>query len=229
MFKPAKIDRLPKMNFRYRLLKVENEWYLMEVDRPIIITYFLPWFTYFIPHKGYQLTEDEVEAIAPKVLERDKNILSSQTKAGISTLGAGSLAVLLGRAFPIEDYLYFTSHLLNLVLMILVLCIAFGIRIWISIGKKESVIRPSKKANRIYCRPVRFRLLLKNLLLVTLASFLSSVTFYFVLSTSRPNLLFHVALFAFSLIFLSHGNLLLYASGEDYKAKIKNRKNNIQS
>lgn len=148
MFKPAKIEYLPKMNFRYRLLKVENEWYLMEVDRPIITSYFLPWFTYFVPHKSYQLTEDEVEAIAPKVLEGDKNMLSTQTKVGISTLGAGSLAVLLGRAFPIEDYLYFTSHLLNLVLMILVLCIAFGIRIWISIGKKESVIKPSKKAKK---------------------------------------------------------------------------------
>lgn len=155
MFKPAKIDRLPKMNFRYRLLKVENEWYLMEVDRPIIITY-------FIPHKAYQLTEDEVEVLAPKVLERDKKMTSSQTKAGISALGAGSLAVLLGRAFPIEDYLYFTSHLLNLVLMVVVLCIAFGIRIWISIGRKDTVIKPSKKANRIYCRPVRFRLLLKK-------------------------------------------------------------------
>ena len=221
MFKPAKIDRLPKMNFRYRLLKVGNEWYLKEVDRPIIITYFLPWFVYFIPHKAYLLTEDEVEAIAPKVLERDKNIFSTQTKAGISALGAGSLAVLLGRAFPIEDYLYFSSHLLNLVLMVVVLCIAFGIRIWISIGKKETVRKTSTKANRIYCRPVRFRLLLKNLLLVTLALFLSSVTFYFVLSTSKPNLISHVALFAFSLVFLSHGNLLLYASGEDYKAKVK--------
>lgn len=129
MFHPAKIDRLPKMNFRYRLLKVENEWYLMEVDRPIVTSYFLPWFTYFVPHKGYQLTEDEVQTIAPKVLERDKNTLSTQTKAGISALGAGSLAVLLGRAFPIEDYLYFSSHLLNLVLMILVLCIVVGLRI----------------------------------------------------------------------------------------------------
>ena len=221
MFKPAKIEYLPKMNFRYRLLKVENKWYLMEVDRPIITSYFLSWFTYFVPHKAYQLTEDEVEAIAPKVLERDKNIFSTQTKAGISALGAGSLAVLLGRAFPIEDYLYFSSHLLNLVLMVVVLCIAFGIRIWISIGKKETVRKPSKKANRIYCRPVRFRLLLKNLLLVTLALFLSAVSFCFVLSTSKPNLILHVALFAFSLVFLSHGNLLLYASGEDYKAKVK--------
>lgn len=162
MFQPAKIERLPKMNFRYHLLKVDGAWYLMEVDRPIIITYFLPWFVYFIPHKAYQLTEAEVEVLAPKVFERDKYIISSQSKAGISALGAGSLAVLLGRAFPIEDYLYFSSHLLNLVLMVVVLCIAFGIRIWISIGRKDTVIKPSKKANRIYCRPVRFRLLLKK-------------------------------------------------------------------
>jgi len=221
MFQPVKIEYLPKMNFRYRLLKVENEWYLMEIDRPIVTSYFLPWFTYFVPHKAYQLTEDEVQTIAPKVLERDKNILSSQTKAGISALGAGSLAVLLGRAFPIEDYLYFSSHLLNLVLMILVLCIVIGLRIWLSTRKIETVMIASQKANRIYCRPVKFRIVLRNLLLVTLALFLSAVSFCFVLSTSKPNLILHVALFAFSLVFLSHGNLLLYASGEDYKAKVQ--------
>jgi len=221
MFKPAKIDRLPKMNFRYRLLKVENEWYLMDVDRPIIITYFLPWFTYFIPHKGYQLTEDEVEAIAPKVLKRDKNILSTQTKAGISTLGAGSLAVLLGRAFPIEDYLYFTSHLLNLVLMILVLIIAFGIRIWISIGKKESVIKPSKKAKKMYCRPAKFRIVLRNLLLLIVPLFLSSAMIYSVLSKIEPNLIVHMVLFVTSFMYLASAILGLYAPGEDYKAKIK--------
>ena len=221
MFKPAKIDRLPKMNFRYRLLKVENEWYLMEVDRPIITSYFLPWFTYFVPHKGYQLTEDEVEAIAPKVLEGDKNMLSTQTKVGISTLGAGSLAVLLGRAFPIEDYLYFTSHLLNLVLMIVVLFIVFGIRIWISIGKKVTVIKPSKKSTRMYCRPAKFRIVLRNLLLLIVPLFLSSAMIYSVLSKIEPNLIVHMVLFVTSFIYLASGNLVLYASGEDYKAKIK--------
>ena len=224
MFKPAKIDRLPKMNFRCRLLKVENEWYLMEVDRPIIITYFLPWFVYFIPHKAYQLTEDEVEAIAPKVLERDRNILSSQSKAGISALGAGSLAVLLGRAFPIEDYLYFSSHLLNLVLMVAVLCIAFGIRIWISIGKKDTVIKSSKKVNRIYCRPAKFRIILRNLLLLIVPLFLSSAMIYSVLSKIEPNLIVHMVLFVTSFIYLASGNLVLYASGDDYKVKIKKMK-----
>ena len=221
MFKPAKIDRLPKMNFRYRLLKVENEWYLMDVDRPIIITYFLPWFVYFIPHKAYMLTEDEVQAIAPKVLERDKNIFSTQTKAGISTLGAGSLAVLLGRAFPIEDYLYFTSHLLNLVLMILVLFIVFGIRIWISIGKKVTVINSSKKSTRMYCRPAKFRIVLRNLLLLIVPLFLSSAMIYSVLSKIKPNLIVHMVLFITSFMYLASAILGLYAPGDDFKAKIK--------
>ena len=221
MFKPAKIDRLPKMNFRYRLLKVENEWYLMEIDRPIVTSYFLPWFTYFVPHKAYQLTEDEVQTIAPKVLERDKNILSSQTKAGISALGAGSLAVLLGRAFPIEDYLYFSSHLLNLVLIILVLCIVIGLRIWLSTRKIETVMIASQKANRIYCRPVKFRIVLRNLLLLIVPLFLSSAMIYSVLSKIKPNLIVHMVLFITSFMYLASAILGLYAPGDDFKAKIK--------
>lgn len=224
MFKPAKIEYLPKMNFRYRLLKVENEWYLMEVDRPIMTSYFLSWFTYFVPHKAYQLTEDEVQTIAPKVLERDKNILSSQTKAGISALGAGSLAVLLGRAFPIEDYLYFSSHLLNLVLMILVLCIVIGLRIWLSTRKIETVMIASKKAKRIYCRPMKLRIVLKKLFLATFALFLSSAMFYSVLSKSKPNLFVHIGLCIFSFFYLASGNVVLYAPGDDYKVKSKKMK-----
>ncbi|VTY33573.1 Uncharacterised protein [Streptococcus parasanguinis] len=136
MFKPAKIDRLPKMNFRYRLLKVENEWYLMEADRPIIITYFLPWLVYFIPHKAYQLTEDEVEVLAPKVFERDKKHQSLvNNKIGKTSLGLGVTSMLLARAFPIEKYLNFTSHLLNLSLMMLILIFVVGLRIWMGRGE----------------------------------------------------------------------------------------------
>ena len=208
MFQPVKIEYLPKMNFRYRLLKVENEWYLMEIDRPIVTSYFLPWFTYFVPHKAYQLTEDEVQTIAPKVLERDKNILSSQTKAGIS-------------AFPIEDYLYFSSHLLNLVLMILVLCIVIGLRIWLSTRKIETVMIASQKANRIYCRPVKFRIVLRNLLLLIVPLFLSSAMIYSVLSKIKPNLIVHMVLFITSFMYLASAILGLYAPGDDFKAKIK--------
>ncbi len=193
----------------------------MEVDRPIITSYFLSWFTYFVPHKAYQLTEDEVEAIAPKVLERDKNIFSTQTKAGISAIGAGSLAVLLGRAFPIEDYLYFSSNLLNRVLMILVLCIVIGLRIWLSTRKIETVMIASKKAKRIYCRPVKFRIVLRNLLFLIVPLFLSSAMIYSVLSKIKPNLIVHMGLFVTSFMYLASAILGLYAPGDDFNAKVK--------
>ena len=65
--------------------------------------------------KAYQLTEDEVGVLAPKVFERDKKRQSLvNNKIGKTSLGLGVTSMLLARAFPIEKYLNFTSHLLNL-------------------------------------------------------------------------------------------------------------------
>ncbi|EFX37910.1 hypothetical protein HMPREF8577_1835 [Streptococcus parasanguinis ATCC 903] len=154
MFQPAKIERLPKMNFRYHLLKVDGVWYLMEVDRPIIITYFLPWFVYFIPHKAYQLTEDEVGVLAPKVFERDKKHQSLvNNQIGKTSLGLGITSMLLARAFPIEKYLNFTSHLLNLSLMMLILIFVVGLRIWMGRGEGMQEIVADKTPRKVYCFP----------------------------------------------------------------------------
>ena len=154
MFMPSKIERLPKMNFRYHLLKVDGEWYLMEVDRPIIITYFLPWFVYFIPHKAYQLTEDEVEVLAPKVFERDKKHQSLvNNKIGKTSLGLGVTSMLLARAFPIEKYLNFTSHFVNLTLMMLILFFVVGFRIWMGRGEGMQEIVADKTPRKVYCFP----------------------------------------------------------------------------
>ena len=183
MFKPAKIERLPKMNFRYHLLKVDGEWYLMEVDRPIIITYFLPWFVYFIPHKAYQLTEDEVEAIAPNVFERDKNHQSLvNNNIGRASVGLGVISMLLSRAFPIEKYLNFTSHLLNLSLMMLILIFVVGLRIWMGRGEGMYEIVADKTPRKVYCFPEYVKNIILPLTIAT--SFLIILNFLF------PNYLF---------------------------------------
>ncbi len=62
MFKPAKSNGCRKMNFRYHLLKVDGEWYLMESIGRLSSPIFCPWFVSFDSHKAYQLTEDEVES-----------------------------------------------------------------------------------------------------------------------------------------------------------------------
>lgn len=222
MFKPAKIDRLPKMNFRYRLLKVENEWYLMDVDRPIIITYFLPWFVYFIPHKAYQLTEDEVETIAPKVFERDKKRQSLvNNKIGKTSLGLGVTSMLLARAFPIEKYLNFTSHLLNLSLMMLILIFVVGLRIWMGRGEGMHEIVADKTPRKVYCFPEYVKNILLPLIYVTFLIVMFIAVCYAILINFEPNFIIHFGLLISSFLFFISGNLIFYSPIISFKAKVK--------
>ena len=41
MFKKAEMEPLAKRNLRYRILKTEDEYYLLDVERPFLIIYFL--------------------------------------------------------------------------------------------------------------------------------------------------------------------------------------------
>ena len=222
MFKPAKIDRLPKMNFRYRLLKVENEWYLMEADRPIIITYFLPWLVYFIPHKAYQLTEDEVGVLAPKVFERDKKHLSLvNNKIGKTSLGLGVTSMLLARAFPIEKYLNFTSHFVNLTLMMFILFFVVGFRIWMGRGEGMQEIVADKTPRKVYCFPEYIKNILLPLIYVTFLIVMFIAVCYAILINFEPNFIIHFGLLISSFLFLSAGNLIFYSPIYSFKAKVK--------
>ena len=222
MFKPAKIERLPKMNFRYHLLKVDGVWYLMEVDRPIIITYFLPWFVYFIPHKAYQLTEDEVGVLAPKVFERDKKHQSLvNNKIGKTSLGLGVTSMLLARAFPIEKYLNFTSHFVNLTLMMLILFFGVGFRIWMGRGEGMQEIVADKTPRKVYCFPEYVKNIILPLTIATSFLIILIALCYAVIINFKPNFIWHIGLLISSLMFFISGNLIFYSPIISFKAKVK--------
>ena len=222
MFQPAKIERLPKMNFRYHLLKVDGVWYLMEVDRPIIITYFLPWFVYFIPHKAYQLTEDEVGVLAPKVFERDKKHQSLvNNQIGKTSLGLGVTSMLLARAFPIEKYLNFTSLLLNLSLMMLILIFVVGLRIWMGRGEGMHEIVADKTPRKVYCFPEYVKNIILPLTIATSFLIILIALCYAVIINFKPNFIWHIGLLISSLMFFISGNLIFYSPIISFKAKIK--------
>lgn len=222
MFMPSKIERLPKMNFRYHLLKVDGEWYLMEVDRPIIITYFLPWFVYFIPHKAYQLTEDEVEVLAPKVFERDKKHQSLvNNKIGKTSLGLGVTSMLLARAFPIERYLNFTSHFVNLTLMMLILFFVVGFRIWMGRGEGMQEIVADKTPRKVYCFPEYVKNIILPLTIATSFLIILIALCYAVIINFKPNFIWHIGLLISSLMFFISGNLIFYSPIISFKAKVK--------
>lgn len=222
MFMPSKIERLPKMNFRYHLLKVDGEWYLMEVDRPIIITYFLPWFVYFISHKAYQLTEDEVEVLAPKVFERDKKHQSLvNNKIGKTSLGLGVTSMLLARAFPIEKYLNFTSHFVNLTLMMLILFFVVGFRIWMGRGEGMQEIVADKTPRKVYCFPEYVKNIILPLTIATSFLIILIALCYAVIINFKPNFIWHIGLLISSLMFFISGNLIFYSPIISFKAKVK--------
>ena len=222
MFMPSKIERLPKMNFRYHLLKVDGEWYLMEVDRPIIITYFLPWFVYFIPHKAYQLTEAEVEVLAPKVFERDKKHQSLvNNKIGKTSLGLGVTSMLLARAFPIEKYLNFTSHFVNLTLMMLILFFVVGFRIWMGRGEGMQEIVADKTPRKVYCFPEYVKNIILPLTIATSFLIILIALCYAVIINFKPNFIWHIGLLISSLMFFISGNLIFYSPIISFKAKVK--------
>lgn len=53
MFKKAEMKLLARSNLRYRILKTEDNYYLLDVERPFLIVYFLPLLIYFVPHRCY--------------------------------------------------------------------------------------------------------------------------------------------------------------------------------
>ena len=210
------------MNFRYHLLKVAGVWYSIEVDRPIIITYFLPWFVYFIPHKAYQLTEDEVGVLAPKVFERDKKHQSLvNNQIGKTSLGLGVTSMLLARAFPIEKYLNFTSHLLNLSLMMLILIFVVGLRIWMGRGEGMHEIVADKTPRKVYCFPEYVKNIILPLTIATSFLIILIALCYAVIINFKPNFIWHIGLLISSLMFFISGNLIFYSPIISFKAKIK--------
>ena len=42
MFKKAEMKLLARSNLRYRILKTEDNYYLLDVERPFLIVYFFP-------------------------------------------------------------------------------------------------------------------------------------------------------------------------------------------
>ena len=221
MLKKAKIEQLSKINLRYRILQMDGESYLLDADRPFLISYFFPWILSFIPHRAYPLTKEEVQSLAPSDLSKVLNKKDTQKKGLASAFGMGTTAVLLSKAFPIEKYLYFSSHVLNFGMLALVFSLVIGIRIWTSIRKPMPNIVNSNHPIKVYLvtndRKHRLLSMMAPTIFAGLVVFSSCAIF----SNIAPNFILHVALLIFLSLFMFFGNILFFSPVVDYKVKIK--------
>lgn len=111
-------------------------------------------FVFYIP-LAIRLTEDEYNTLTTSRNDKQRNGLTHNK--GITASGAAFVALLLSRAFPIEDYLYFNSHLLNIGLTLFVFGIVMGIRVWMSRRKIVSMLENNDHLIKVYCVPTTLK------------------------------------------------------------------------
>ena len=129
--------------------------------------------------------------------------------------------MLLARAFPIEKYLNFTSHLLNLSLMMLILIFVVGLRIWMGRGEGMQEIVADKTPRKVYCFPEYIKNILLPLIYVTFIIVMFIAVCYAILINFEPNFIIHFGLLISSFLFFISGNLIFYSPIISFKAKVK--------
>ena len=221
MFKKAEMELLAKRNLRYRILKTEDEYYLLDVERPFLIVYFLPLLIYFVPHRCYEMSKDEYEQLSQS-MEKNTRLKEAFEKHGLGySLGAGIGAMLLSRVFDINQFLKFDSSRISNFLAILIVLLVFGLRLWLTVSYEV----PSGLKNRGYHKIYLYPRFVKELLF-SIFAYIMSVLFTVMiiaafLTNIMDNYIGHIGLLIFLSFWLFIGNMFFMRPASNYWIKIK--------
>ena len=222
MFKKAEMEPLAKRNLRYRILKTENNYYLLDVERPFLIVYFLPLLIYFVPHRCYEISEEEYEQLSQSE-EENARLKEAFEKHGLGYgFGAGVGAMLLSRVFNINQFLKFDSSRISNFLAILIVFLVFGLRLWLTVAYEV----PSRLKNRGYHKIYVYPCFVKELLF-SIFAYIMSVLFTVMiiaafLTNIMDNYIGHIGLLIFLSFWLFIGNMFFMRPASNYWIRIKN-------
>lgn len=216
----AEIEFLKVRNLRYRIIKTEKYYYLLDVEHPIFIVYFFPLLIYFFPHRCYLLTKEEYQEMVQSP-EMMVNFRQTMNQYGFRySLGSGLLAVILGIGVDINKYLGTSSGIASNILAIFILFMVFGIRIWITKSYKLPENYKEKEQKKIYIFPrfVKDLIFYSFIYLVLLLLFLLISSAFF--TNQVNNYIFHINLLTIPILLLSMGNFL-FLKPNNYWVKLK--------
>lgn len=217
----VEIEFLRKRNLRYRILKSANQYYLLDADTPLLIVYFFPVLTYFVPHRCYPITQTEYQQLSnsPEMNDRIREVFS---RYGFRySLGSGLLAMLLGIGFNVNQYLYFSAGMFNYILAIFIGFMVIGLRIWMTQAYKlpDSYYKRSYRKIWIFPRFVKRLLLFVFSYLVILA--VCTAIIYAFLTAQVDNYIVHINLLTLPTLCLCAGNFIFLAPNK-YWIKLQN-------
>ena len=224
MFKKAEMEPLAKRNLRYRILKTEDEYYLLDVERPFLIVYFLPLLIYFVPHRCYEMSKEEYEQLSQS-MEKNARLKEAFEKHGLGYgFGAGVGAMLLSRVFDINQFLNFNSAILSKILACIILMFVSVLRLWVTKFYKLPSEFQNKQYQKIYIFPRFFKKLLFFIFIYGLSVLFTLGGFVAIFSNLADNFIVHICLLMFGIFTLIAGNALFLHPLNFYWIKIKEKK-----
>lgn len=221
MFKKAEMELLAKRNLRYRILKTGGKYYLLDVERPFLIVYFLPLLIYFVPHRCYEMSKEEYGQLS-QAEEKNARLKEAFEKHGLGySLGAGVGAMLLSKLFDINQFLKFDSSRISNFLAILIVLLVFGLRLWITASYEVPSRLKNRSYHKIYVYPRFVKELFFNIFAYIMSVLLTIVLISAFFSNQVDNYIVHIGLLIFLLFWLFIGNMFFMRPTRNYWIKIK--------
>lgn len=214
----AEIEKLKIRNLRYRILKTTDQYYLLDVDRPLFITYFFPLFIYFVHHRCYPITQAEYEELSqsPEMKAQARQVLS---RYGFRYgLGAGGTALILERIFDINKYLNFSPNMFNDILAFFILFMVIGLRLWVTRAYQLPDYYQQKGYQKVLIFPRFFIPLFGYIIAYLMVLTICFAIIYGFWTKQVDNYIVHINLLTLPLLCLSVGNLI-FLGPNDYWVK----------
>ncbi|MFS9028147.1 DUF443 family protein [Streptococcus cristatus] len=222
MFKKAEMKLLAKRNLRYRILKTEDSYYLLDVERPFLIVYLLPLLIYFVPHRCYEMSKDEYEKLSQSE-EENARLKEAFEKHGLGySLGTGVGAMLLSRVFDINQFLKFDSSRISNFLAILIVLLLFGLRLWLTVAYEVPSGLKNSGYHTIYVYPRFVKELLFSIFAYIMSVLFTVMIIAAFLTNIMDNYIGHIGLLIFLSFWLFIGNMFFMRPASNYWIRIKN-------
>ena len=222
MFKKAEMKLLAKRNLRYRILKTEDNYYLLDVERPFLIVYFLPLLIYFVPHRCYEMSKEEYGQLS-QAEEKNARLKEAFEKHGLGYgFGAGVGAMLLSRVFDINQFLKFDSSRISNFLAILIVLLVFGLRLCLTVAYEVPSGLKNSGYHTIYVYPRFVKELLFSIFAYIISVLFTVMIIAAFLTNIMDNYIGHIGLLIFLTFWLFIGNMFFMRPASNYWIRIKN-------
>jgi uncharacterized membrane protein (TIGR01218 family) len=197
-------------NFRYNLIRIDEDYYILDRDKPYVLVYFLPFIYWMLPKRATKISAQSAQQLQTVRLNNTETGGSSFVYAGISMTIANFLAP-LAYMFEIDISPEFAGFI-----VFLLLSSALYFRFTVSKISKRSLMRQLRlQDHRDYCL---MWIVPRSLKIIAVVLFMSPVLLFMISGTIygfiRDGSLFILFLSTFFFILLLFMNIITVLPGK---------------